>query len=116
MIQEPWRIGLGVAVLVLALPLGLSAQEQKELEEQKKGQESAQTQAEIMKEIEALKKGQEEIRKQLEEIMKMLRSRPAPSRAAAVPNVDGVVFDLGKNPVRGESTAQLTLVEFTDYQ
>ncbi len=73
---------------------------------------------ELRDEIEALKKGQEEIQKQLAEVMKLLKERPAapaqPARRG--PNVEGEVFTLGANPVQGESTAKLTLIEFSDYQ
>ncbi len=70
---------------------------------------------ELRQEIEALKKGQEEIQKQLQEIKKLVQARPAaPARSG--PNVKGKVFDLGANPVKGEPTAKVTLVEFTDYQ
>ncbi len=69
---------------------------------------------ELRDEIEALKKGQEQIRKELAEIKRLLQTR-APAQPAG-PNVRGKVFDLGSNPVQGEPTAKLTLVEFTDYQ
>ena len=70
---------------------------------------------EIQQEIEALKQGQEQIRKDLEEIKKLLQARAQPQRPAA-PDVAGKTFELGDNPVKGDSTAKLTLVEFTDYQ
>jgi len=70
---------------------------------------------ELREEVEALKKGQEQIQKDLAEIKKLLQARPQPQRPAA-PDVKGKVFDLGDNPVVGEPSAKLTLVEFTDYQ
>jgi len=68
---------------------------------------------ELRKEIEALKKGQQEILKQLAAIKQQLGTKPAAPRG---PDVAGVVFDLGDNPVEGPPTAKLTLVELTDYQ
>ncbi len=71
----------------------------------------------LLVEIEALKTGQQEIRKELAEIKKLLQARPAaaqPKRQGT--NVKDVVFDLADNPVKGASTAKLTLVEFSDYQ
>ena len=68
----------------------------------------------LKKEIEALKEGQQQIRKELAEIKQLLRGQrkaPAPG-----PNVKDKIFDIGANPVKGEQTAKLTLVEFTDYQ
>lgn len=69
----------------------------------------------LAKQIEELKKGQAEIRAELKEIRNLLQERQAPARPAG-PDVAGKVFDLGDNPVKGASTARLTLVEFTDYQ
>lgn len=73
--------------------------------------------AELLRRIEALEQGQQRILQQLDQIQRQLRSRPAaaPERPAG-PEVRGKVIDLGANPVRGEVTAPLTLVEFTDYQ
>jgi hypothetical protein len=70
----------------------------------------------LMKEIEEIKKGQAEIRKELDEIKKLLQARTAPTPAPAGPNVEGVLFEIAGNPIRGESTASLVLIEFTDYQ
>jgi protein-disulfide isomerase len=100
---------------------GLAQQSDQELRDEiealKQGQESIQRQIELKNEIEELKKGQAEIQKQLEELKKLVQSRPAaaPARPSG-PNVAGKTFDLGSNPVKGESKAKLTLVEFTDYQ
>jgi protein-disulfide isomerase len=72
---------------------------------------------ELMRRIEALEQGQQRILQQLGQIQRQLRERPAaaPERPAG-PEVAGKVIDLGANPVKGEPTAPLTLVEFTDYQ
>lgn len=68
---------------------------------------------EVRREIEALKQGQQQIRQELQEIKRLLQERPA---APAGPDVKDKVFDIGDNPVKGEQTARLTLIEFTDYQ
>ena len=70
----------------------------------------------LRREIEALKKGQQEILQQLAEIKRQLQARPPAAAPAVGPDVRDRVFDLGANPVRGEPTARLTLVELTDYQ
>ncbi len=71
-------------------------------------------------EIQALKAGQAQIRNELQEIKELLQARPAPAAAAAArpsgPAVEGKVFDLANNPVKGIQAAQLTLIEFLDYQ
>jgi len=74
---------------------------------------SAQQQStdELKKEIEALKESLKAIQKDLQDIKTLLQSRQAPS---APPQ--NVVLDLGDNPFKGERTAKLTLIEFSDYQ
>jgi protein-disulfide isomerase len=67
---------------------------------------------ELKKDIEGLKDGMKAIQKDLEEIKTLLKSRPA----GPAPPPQNVVLDLGKNPFKGERTAKLTLVEFSDYQ
>jgi protein-disulfide isomerase len=68
----------------------------------------------IQKEIEALKKGQDDIRKQLDEIKKLLQQ--AQPQRPQLPDVKGKEFTLGTNPIKGDDSASLTLVEMTDYQ
>ena len=65
--------------------------------------------------VDRLEKGQAQIRQQLQQILTLLQQRQAPARPAG-PNVAGKVFDVGDNPVKGASSARLTLIEFTDYQ
>ena len=94
------RVGAGIAGLMSLLTLVPAAGAQE---------------TDVAKEIEELKRGQAEIRRQLGEIKRMLEASPRgaqPQRSA----VEGKIFDLGDNPVKGESTAKLTLVEFSDYQ
>lgn len=69
----------------------------------------------LKEEIEALKEGQKAIQKELQEIKTLLRARQAPAPAPAAPPRE-VVLDLGGSPFKGDETAKLTLVEFTDYQ
>jgi protein-disulfide isomerase len=71
--------------------------------------------ADLRREIEQLKQGQQQIQKQLQELKQLVQARPAAARPAG-PNVEGKIFDLGDNPMRGATSAKLTLVEFTDYQ
>lgn len=72
------------------------------------------TEKDLRKEIESLKQGQQMIRRELQEIKALIRAAQ-PARPSA-PDVRDVEFDFGDNPVLGESTAPLVLVEFTDYQ
>jgi hypothetical protein len=66
----------------------------------------------LKKMIEALGQGMKAMQKDLQDIKALLQSRaPAP----AAPPVD-IVLDLGGRPFRGQNTARLVLVEFSDYQ
>jgi hypothetical protein len=69
---------------------------------------------ELKKEIETLQEGQKAIQKDLQEIKNLLRPRQAQPPAPAAPA--DFVLDFGENPFKGDRFAQLTLVEFTDYQ
>lgn len=64
-------------------------------------------------EVQELKKGQEQMQKDLEEIKTLLQkgARAAPARQAFKPTD----MKLGNVPTMGESTAPVTLVEFSDY-
>ena len=70
---------------------------------------------ELKQEIETLKEGQKAIQKELQEIKNLLRPKQAqaPTPAAAPAEF---VLDVGENPFKGDRSAKLTLVEFTDYQ
>jgi protein-disulfide isomerase len=64
----------------------------------------------LKKDIEILKEGQKAIQKDMQEIKALLlKGQPAQPPQA-------VDLDLGSSPSRGERTAKLTLVEFSDYQ
>ena len=74
-------------------------------------QQPPQQSDELKKDIETLKESVKAIQKDVQEIKALLQSKqPAP------PPPQNVVLDLGKNPFKGERTARLTLVEFSDYQ
>lgn len=66
----------------------------------------------MRKEIEALKEGQTAIQKELQEIKTFLRARPA----AAPAEPQNVVLNVEGAPFKGEKTAKLTLIDFSDYQ
>jgi protein-disulfide isomerase/thiol-disulfide isomerase/thioredoxin len=69
------------------------------------------TTEDLKKEIEAVKESLKAIQKDIQEIKALLQSRLGPP-----PPPQNVVLDLGKNAFKGERTAKLTLVEFSDYQ
>jgi hypothetical protein len=95
------------AIAVAAITLGLGTPAR------------AQEPSDIQKQLDELKRGQEQIRKDLDEIKRLLQARPPmaqPTVTAPQPNVRNMPFDISGNPVKGLSSAQLTLIEFTDYQ
>jgi protein-disulfide isomerase len=64
----------------------------------------------LRNEIKALTQTVKEMQKELQEIKALLMSR-----APAAPS-QNVVLDLSNNPSKGEATAKLTLIEFSDFQ
>ena len=85
----------------------------KEIEALKEGQRINQEFRLLGKDLEALRDGQRALQKDLQDIKTLLQARPAAAPSAepqnAVLTVDGA-------PSKGEKTAKLTLVEFTDFQ
>jgi len=66
----------------------------------------------VRKEIDARREGQTAIQKDLQEIKNLLRARPAPAPAEP----QNVVLNVADAPFKGEKTATLTLIDFSDYQ
>lgn len=66
----------------------------------------------LRKELESLKQGQSDIHKELQEIKTLLRGRVA----APPPEPRNVVLGVKDDPFKGEKSAKLTLIEFSDYQ
>lgn len=66
--------------------------------------------ADLKADIEALKAGLAAIQQDLQQIKSMLQG-VQPAAAAQT-----ILLDLGSHPSRGEKTAQLTIVEFSDYE
>ena len=64
----------------------------------------------LKKDIQALQESLKAIQKDLQDIKGML------TRQAPPPSGIGAVIDFGTSPTKGEQTAKLTLVEFSDYQ
>jgi len=62
------------------------------------------------KDIDALKESVKAIQKDVQDIKAILQ------RGQPTPPSQNVVLDLGKSPFKGDRTAKLTLVEFSDYQ
>jgi protein-disulfide isomerase len=91
-----WLIGLLFMVLLSASPL--------------RAQQQQSSTDDLRNEIKALTQTVKEMQKDLQEIKALLQS----GKPAAPPQ--NVVLDLSNNPSRGEATAKLTLVEFSDFQ
>lgn len=90
---------LGLILLILFAPHHGSAQPSEELKA-------------LQKEISALKEGQAAIRQELQEIKGLLRARQTPQPAEP----QNVVLSVNNSPFRGDRSAKLTLIEFSDYQ
>lgn len=64
----------------------------------------------LKKEIESLRTILQAIQKDLQDLKGMM------ARQAPPPSGIGAVIDYGNSPLKGERTAKLTVVEFSDYQ
>ena len=64
----------------------------------------------LKKDIQAIQESIKGIQKDLQEIKGMLARQVPP------PSGIGATIDYGNSPTKGERTAKLTLVEFSDYQ
>ena len=95
------RASLAAGALSLALAPALWAQAQD---------------PDVSRRLDDLERGQQRIQQQLEEIKRLVQGQARPAAAPSGPDVAGVELDLGDNPVKGERSARLVLVEFTDYQ
>jgi protein-disulfide isomerase len=69
--------------------------------------------ATLRKDIESLKAGQAALEKQLQEIKNLMRSGQNNAVADAPPNA---IIQISGAPTRGETTARVVMIEFSDYQ
>lgn len=69
--------------------------------------------ADLQKQVDALSETVKAMQRDIQDIKALLQGRAPVAPAAPAENV---VIDLRDNPSRGEPTARLTLVEFSDYQ
>lgn len=95
--NRSWTLFVGLLFIALLSASPLRAQQQSSTDD-------------LRNEIKALTQSVKEMQKELQEIKALLVSR-----APAVPS-QSVVLDLSNNPSKGEATAKLTLVEFSDFQ
>src|SRR5262249_13107468 len=110
---------LAVSVMLLALILSCarsgSAQSREQVEALQRENEALKGVLSLQKELEALREGQRSMQKDLEELKTLLRSRLAATQPTpTIPQ--NVVFNIEKEPFKGDKTAKLALIEFTDYQ
>ena len=68
----------------------------------------------VQKELAALRRTVRAMQKELQELRALVQARP-PAAPTAAPAINAEI-DLRDNPSRGERTAPITLVEFSDYQ
>jgi protein-disulfide isomerase len=76
--------------------------------------------SDLRQELDEIKQNQQVMQKDLAEIKALLSrltaQQPVPQQPPPQVNIKGVEFDTGGNPVLGNESAKLILVEFTDYQ
>ena len=87
----------------------------KQIEELREDLKTSEALRALGKELEAIKAGQQALQKDMQEIKALLQARPvAAAPAPAAP--PSAVLSIAGAPFKGEKTAQLTLIEFTDFQ
>jgi protein-disulfide isomerase len=69
----------------------------------------------MKRDMQTLKEGQQAIQKDIQEIKKLLASRPA-AGAPAADQAMNAVLSVDGEPFKGEKNAKLTLVEFSEFQ
>ena len=114
--MNKWLTMVSVATLTL-LPATASVAQTSE--EFKALREDIGTMKEIQalrREVEGLKAGQQGLQKDLQEIKTLLQTRPAAGGGGAPAVPQNIVFDLDGAQVKGDKSAKLALIEFTDYQ
>jgi len=88
----------------------------KEIEALKEGQRINQEFRLLGKDLEALRDGQRALQKDLQDIKTLLQARPAAAGDAPSGEPQNVVLKVDGAPMKGEKTAKLTLIEFSDFQ
>ena len=114
--MNKWLAVVSVAALTF-LPAAASMAQTSE--EYKALREDIGTMKEIQalrREVEGLKVGLQGLQKDLQEIKTLLQTRPAAGVGGAPAVPQNIVLDLEGAPTKGEKSAKLTLIEFTDYQ
>ncbi len=99
MMNRLLTVVLGLSLVVLLIPLSGCEQPRGEIEA-------------LKKDVEALKKGQETAEKELGEIKAVLQ------RVGAMPPPEpkNVVVSVDDDPFLGEKNAEVTVIDFSDYQ
>ncbi len=73
----------------------------------------------LAREVRELRQGQALIRQQLDELKALLKARPsaaARTRPAVAEDLSEATFDISDDPARGDPSARLVMMEFSDYQ
>jgi len=88
----------------------------KEIEALKEGQRINQEFRLLGKDLEALRDGQRALQQDLQDIKTLLQARPVAAGDAPSGEPQNVVLKVDGAPFKGEKTAKLTLIEFSDFQ
>ena len=68
----------------------------------------------LQKEIQSIKEGQEGLKRDIQELKKLIQSRPAGGGAGA--EFKEAIIDIKGAPIKGDKNAKLVLLEYSDYQ
>ncbi len=67
----------------------------------------------LQKEIDTLKEGQAGLKKDIQDLKKLVESKPA---AAPAREIKDAVVNIKGAPIKGDKNAKLVFIEFSDYQ
>lgn len=67
----------------------------------------------LQKEIDTLKEGQAGLKKDIQDLKKLVDSKPA---AAPAREIKDAVVNIKGAPIKGDKNAKLVFIEFSDYQ
>ena len=68
----------------------------------------------LQKEIQSLKDGQEGLKRDIQELKKLIQSRPAGGGGGN--EFKEAIIDIKGAPIKGNKNAKLVMIEFSDYQ
>jgi hypothetical protein len=68
----------------------------------------------LKQEIQSLKQGQADLKRDIQELKKLIQARPSGGGGPAA--FKEAIIDIAGAPIKGDKSAKLVMIEFSDYQ